>query len=390
MSVNQMSFEQSANLLNLIAGQVTGKTGITPQNEADFVSVATTTLQAGYDPVINSITQLVGRTVYSNRPYRRRFRGIQVDNQKFGAITRKLQIIDKDWEQSAQFNLVDGQSIDMYTVNKPEVLQTNFYGANHVQRHYTIFKDQLDSAFHSSAEFGQFLAMVTQNNLDVIEQNRESVARAIIANFVGGKLAEDTASVIHLLTEYNTATGGTFTKIDIMKPENYPAFIKWVYGRVEQLSDMMTERSQKFQINVAGKEVNRHTPRGDQRVYLNSQALAEITSRVLTDTYHDNFLTFAETEGVNFWQAIDSPYSLSVTPSVLDKTNGSIKTGQAQTTDSLFGVIFDRDALGMTIINEEASTTPYNARGKYWNQWFTYTTRWWNDFTEKGIVLLLD
>ena len=75
-----------------------------------------------------------------------------------------------------------------------------------------------------------------------------------------------------------------------MKPENYSAFIKWVYGRVEQLSDMMTERSQKFQINVTGKEVNRHTPRGDQRVYLNSQALAEITSRVLTDTYHDNFL----------------------------------------------------------------------------------------------------
>lgn len=390
MSVNRMNFEQSAQLLNQIHQQVTGKTAITPQSEADFVSVATTTLEAGYDPVINAITQVVGRTIFSNRPYRRRFSGIQVDNQKFGAITRKLQVIDKDWEESAQFDLTDGEAVDMYIVNKPEVLQTNFYGANHHQRHYTIFRDQLDSAFHNSGEFGMFLSMVTQNNLDVIEQTRENIARAVIANFVGGKMAVDSDSVIHLLTEYNTATGNSFTKEDIHKPENYPAFIKWVYARVEQLSAMMTERSQKFQINVTGKEVNRHTPRGDQRIYLNSQALAEITARVLADTYHDNFLTFAETEGVNFWQAIDNPFSLSVTPSVLNASDGTIITGEAQTTDNLFGVMFDRDALGMTIINEESATTPYNARGKYWNQWFTYTTRWWNDFTEKGIILLLD
>ena len=389
MSVNNVSFEQSSALLNQLHQEVTGKTPISMQNEADFISVATTTLKAGYDPVINAITQVVGRTIFSNRPYRRRFQGIQVDNQKFGAITRKLQVIDKDWEDSAQFDLTDGESVDMYTVNKPEVLQTNFYGANHHQRHYTIFRDQLDSAFHSSAEFGQFLSMVTQNNLDVIEQTRESIARAVIANFVGGKMIGDSDSVIHLLTEYNSATGNSYTDTDIMKPENYPAFIKWVYARVEQLSSMMTERSQKFQINVTGKEINRHTPRGDQRIYLNSQALAEITARVLADTYHDNFLTFAETEGVNFWQSIESPYSINVTPSYLN-TDGTIITGEAQTCDKLFGVMFDRDALGLTIINEESAVTPYNARGKYWNQWFTYTSRWWNDFTEKGIILLLD
>lgn len=389
MSVNTMNFEQSAQLLNQIHGQVTGKTTLIPQDEADFVSVATTTLQAGYDPVINAITQVVGRTIFSNRPYRRRFRGIQVDNQKYGAITRKLQVIDKDWEESAQFDLTDGEAVDMYIVNKPEILQTAFYGANHVQRHFTIFKDQLDSAFHSANEFAEFLSMVTQNTMDVIEQTRENVARATLGNFIGGKLAVNDDSVIHLLTEYNQATGNSFTKEDVHKPENYPAFIKWVYGRVEQLSSMMTERSQKFQINITGKEVNRHTPRGDQRVYLNAQALSEITARVLADTYHNNFLTFAETEGVNYWQAIDSPYGLNVVPSYLN-SDGSIITGEAQTTENLFGVIFDRDALGLTIMNEESAVTPYNARGKYWNQWFTYTTRWWNDFTEKGIVLLLD
>lgn len=388
MSVNQMNFEQSAALLNDVHEQVTGKKQIAPTTSSDFVSVATTLLQAGYDPIINAITQVIGRTIFSNRAYRGKLSGIEVDNQRFGSVTRKLSVVDKDFENSAEFSLVDGQSIDMYKVNKPEILQTNFYGSNIFQKSITIFRDQLNNAMRNAEEWGAFLSMVAQNTSDMIEQNNETMKRMTLANFIGGKMASNNG-VIHLLTEYNTATGNSFTKEDIHKPENYPAFIKWVYGRIEQLSNMMTERSQKFQINVTGKEINRHTPRGDQRVYLNSQALSEITARVLADTYHDNFLTFAETEGVNYWQAIDNPFSLSVTPSVMDAT-GSIVTANAVTTNNLFGVIFDRDALGLSIFNEISATTPYNARGSYWNQWYTWTVRWYNDFTEKGIVLLLD
>ena len=388
MSVNQMNFEQSAALLNDVHEQVTGKKQIAPTTSSDFVSVATTLLQAGYDPIINAITQVIRRTIFSNRAYRGKLSGIEVDNQRFGSVTRKLSVVDKDFEDSAEFSLVDGESIDMYKVNKPEILQTNFYGSNIFQKSITIFRDQLNNAMRNAEEWGSFISMVAQNTSDMIEQNNETMKRMTLANFIGGKMASDNG-VIHLLTEYNTATGNSFTKEDIHKPENYPAFIKWVYGRIEQLSNMMTERSQKFQINVTGKEINRHTPRGDQRVYLNSQALSEITARVLADTYHDNFLTFAETEGVNFWQAIDNPFSLSVTPSVMDAT-GSIITGDTVTTNNLFGVIFDRDALGLSIFNEISATTPYNARGSYWNQWYTWTVRWYNDFTEKGIVLLLD
>lgn len=388
MSVNNMNFEQAAQLLNAVHNQVTGESAIAPTSTADFVSTATTTLKAGYDPVINAITQIVGRTIFSNRPYSRKFRGLQMDSQRWGSITRKLQVVDKDFEDSAEFNLVDGQSVDMYKINKPEILQTNFYGANIFQKSVTIFRDQLNNAFRGPDEFGEFMSMVSQNTSDMIEQNYESMARMTLANFIGGKMAANNG-VIHLLSEYNQATGQTLTAITVMQPANFPAFMQWVYGRVAQLTSMMTERSQKFQINVTGKEINRHTPYADQMVYINSQALNEITARVLADTYHDNFLTFAETEGVNYWQAIDKPYSLSVTPNVL-QADGTIATEDPVTTDKLFGVIFDRDALGLTVINDVAATSPLNARGLYWNQWYSWTIRWFNDFTEKGIVLLLD
>ena len=98
MSVNNMNFEQASSLLNAVHEQVTGQKAIQPTNTADFVSLATTTLKAGYDPVLNAITQMVGKTIFSSRPYNRKFRGIQMDSQRWGAITRKLQVVDKDFE----------------------------------------------------------------------------------------------------------------------------------------------------------------------------------------------------------------------------------------------------------------------------------------------------
>ena len=388
MSVNTMGFEQAATLLNNIREQVTGETSIAPTNVADFISVAQTTLRQGHDPVLQSISQVITQTIFSIRPYTRRFSGIQADAQRWGSITRKLSIADKDFDEDKRFDLVDGQSVDMYKVNKPEILQTNFYGQNVFNKDYTIFRDQLDNAFRGPDEFGRFMTMVTTNQSDMIEQAHESMARMTIANFVGGKIASN-LDVIHLLTEYNTVTGGSFTATTIMDPDNFPGFIKWMYARIATLTGLMTERSAKFQVNVTNKPVMRHTPYQNQKVYMLSSILNEMNARVLADAYHDDFLRLADVEEVNFWQAIDTPDQLSVTP-VMMKADGTLEEKDPQTISKLVGVIFDEDALGYTTIHNWSSTTPFNGKGGYWNVNHVFTERYWNDFTEKGIVLLLD
>lgn len=392
MSVNTMSFEQAATLLNAVHSQVTGKTQIAPTNVSDFISVAQKTLQTGYDPVLNAISQVVGRTIFSVRPYSAKFRGLQVDNQKWGAITRKLVVADKALQDNEAFNLVDGQSIDMYEVNKPEVLQLNFYGALTYTKSFTIFRSQLDNAFKGPEEFGRFMAMVTQNAADMIEQTKESAARLALANFMAGKI-DASADVIHLLTEYNTETGANpaFTATTIKDPANFPAFIKWAYARIATLTNLMTERSQKFQINVTGYDVNRHTPFERQKVYILNWLLNNIDARVLADTYNYKFLQLSDVEAVNYWQAIDTPDEIDITPTYLDGATGTLTVAQASVNQTdVLGVIFDEEALGYTIMNEFSGVTPMNVRGEYWNQYFNYVIRYWNDFTEKGLVLLLD
>lgn len=383
-----MSFEQAATLLNAIHTQVTGEAGIAPTDVSSFISVATATLKAGYDPVINAISQVIGRTVFSIRPYSAKFKGILMDSQKWGAITRKIAISDKPMEDNKAFDLIDGQSVDMYEVNKPNVIQFNYYGADTFAKSITIFKDQLDNAFRGPEEFGSFMTMVTQNALDMLEQAKESLARLALDNFIAGKIDANNG-VIHLLSEYNQDVGGSYTAVTIKDPANFPAFIKWAYARIATLTNMMTERSQMYQVQVTGHELNRHTPFDRQKVYLLNWLLNNIDARVLADTYNYKFLEFADVEAVNYWQAIQNPDQISITPTVL-QADGSLDTGSAVTQSNVMGVIFDEEAIGITVLDEFTGLTPLNVRGKFWNQYFSATLKYMNDFTEKGIVLLLD
>lgn len=389
MSVNTMSFEQAATLLNAIHQQVTGETTIAATDVSSFISVAQKTLQTGYDPVLNAISQVVGRTIFSIRPYTAKFGGILMDSQMWGAITRKVAISDKPFENNEAFNLVDGQAVDMYTVNKPNVVQFNYYGAETFTKSLTIFRKQLDNAFRSPEEFGSFMIMITQNALDMIEQSRESMARMALCNFIAGKINAQNG-VIHLLAEYNQDVGGSFTATTIKDPANFPAFVKWVYARIATLTNLMTERSELFQIQVTGNELKRHTPFDRQKVYILNWLMNNIDARVLADTYNYKFLELADVEAVNYWQAIDTPDQIDVLPVVLQNDGTLDSPAAAISQSAVMGVIFDEEALGITVMDEFSGLTPMNVKGQYWNQYYSYLIRYYNDFTEKGIVLLLD
>lgn len=392
MPANELSINQVSTILNAVVKQATGNTTLTAVDGKNFATVAQLPLKIGYDPVISAISQVLSSTIFSIRPYSRKFKGINVSNQKFGNITRKLNIADSDWADDDRQKLADGSSIDMYVVKKPTVLQTNFYGANAFQRQTTIFKDQLDVAFSSQEEFGRFISMLMSNVSDMIEQGHESMARMCIMNYVGGKLAneDEENNRIHLLTEYNELTGLTLNNKDVYKPENFPSFMKFVVARIKSISNLMTERSKKFHTNVTGKEIMRHTPLSKQKLYLLAPQQYLTETSVLSDLFNDKYMKMTDLELVNFWQNIDTPSDIDIKPIYMDKT-GSLK----QPTDSikesnLFGVIFDEEALGYTTVNSWSAPTPFNARGGYHNIFWHYTDRYWNDFTENGVVLLLD
>lgn len=394
MSVNNMSVEQAYQLVADLHEQATGQTTITPTDLSSFISVAQSTLAVGYEPVLNAITQMVSKTLMAVRPYSRKFAGLEVTTEEWGGIVRKINFADREPVESAQFNLVDGQSVDQFKVRKAHVLETHYVGSDAWDEYYTIYQDQLNSAFQSPQALGEFVTAFMLHFSNEHEQHVENFARAALSNFIAGKNYIDgteTGSVIHLLSEYNTITGASpaFTAQTIMLPDNFPGFIRWMYSRVNSISRKMTERSGLFQKVITNLPINRHTPVADQKAYFLADFLDEMETMVKSVTFNESFLEMADTEAVGYWQAIDSPDAIQVTPVVID-SSAVVATGTAQTMSKVVGILFDRDAVGINIKQENMETTPYNAYGRYWNVYRHNDSRYYNDFTEKGVVFVLD
>lgn len=379
----------SAATLNSIIAQATGKNSIAVLND-NFVSVATTALGIEPDALLNAISQVISRTIFSIRPYNRKFAGLFVDNMKWGNHVKKINIGDKDWEQNVSYDLTDGQSVDADIVSKPDILQTNFYGQCVYSKHYTIFRDQLNIALQNEEEFERFYTMLVQNTMDIIEQCHENTARATICNLIGGKVKGDTSNVIHLVTEYNDVTGLELDSATVKKPENFVPFYKWAFSRIKTISGLMTERSLQYHINVTGHNIMRHTPVQNQRLYLYTPEMNNVESTIFSSVFNEQYLKMMDYEGVNFWQSIKTPMGINVQARYM-LANGTITpdtTGTA--TSNIFGVLMDEEAAGITTYGARTATTPYNARGEYTNVWWHFNDRYWNDFTENAVVFLLD
>lgn len=401
---NTMTIEQASTLLNAVVSQMTGQTSAAAITSVDdFVSVADSTLRTGLDPVLNAISQVWRRTIFADRVYNAPLTSLRMSESRWGNATRKLSPIADDMVDDEGFKYPvaydstetdpygDGESVDMYAIHKQKSYQTNFYGSSVYQQHYTIFKDQFDVAFSGPEEFVRFNQMnITERNNDRASFE-EAQARLLQANFIGALIDENnTTRVIKLLTEYNTLTGLSLTATTVMQPANFEAFVRWMYSRIRTLVGLMRSRSNLFQTNITGKNILRHTNPENVRIAIYRPFMEMIQTMVLSGLYHNDMMNLPTYEAVDFWQSIKSPQTINITP-VYTGTNGAAKTAAAAVNKSTcIGVIHDRDAVGYAMLNSESSVTPYNARGRYWNEFYNARCSTLTDNTEKGIVLLLE
>ena len=89
---------------------------------------------------------MLNRSIFAVRPYDAPLQRLQVSAQEYGNHVRKINFFDEDPVTDKACDLQDGQSVDMYEVHKPKVLQTNYYGQTNYSRVYTQADSQLKAA----------------------------------------------------------------------------------------------------------------------------------------------------------------------------------------------------------------------------------------------------
>ena len=401
MSVNTVPFEQSSAILTSLYKQATGR-DVVISTEPDFISVATTFLSLKKDIIYDTISEVLAKTIFAIRPYEARFKGLEKDLPTWGGYMRKLSVVDDDWQNNPAYEWPvaynanqtppsgNGQSFDQFKIRKNDILQTNFMGQSVFNDYYTVWDNQLEPNFRGSAEMGSFMAMLGTNMNNKIESAKDALSAGLNANLIGSLLAENNADrVVHLLTEYNTMTGSSFTALTIRLPGNWSPFLKWVYGRIAAMANKFQSRSIKWQTTISGKPVVRHTPYAKQKLYILDDDRYMMEAQVLADTFHDNYLSLADVESVPYWQGIDTPDKVIVKPSYTG-TNGSIVTPQtAITQDGIFALLFDEDAIGWATVHQNVAPAR-NVAAEYTTLWYNMTMRCFQDNTEKAAVFLLN
>ena len=404
MAVNTLTFEQVSTILTSLVKQATGQTVLTPTDTGSFVSVAQILLRADRDIVMNTISSMVGRTLFAIRGQQDTLPDLTFDSFRWGNVMRKLSIADDDWQDDPAYAWPnaydasqtppsgDGQSTDPWTIKKPNILQTNFYGASVYFDEMTIYEDQIETAFSGPEQLGSFLSLIMTNLSNRLNRSNMGLKRGLLANAIGALNQENQSGrVIHLLAEYNTLTGLSLTYQDVFQEANFGAFIKWAYSRIAEAAALFAEPSLKYQTVITGKPIVRNTPLDMLQVYLFNPMLQQVSARVLANTYHENFLTYSNVKAIPYWQSINDNDRdhVKVTPMFTD-TSGALATATEQDVEHVMGLLFDPDAMGMTILDRRVLSTPLNTKGLYRNLHVHAKQRVFMDNTEKMALLLLD
>lgn len=381
-------------IVNDVNKQITAQNPLQAVDTTTFIAVGNQIMQGTTDNIYRAIAGTWDRTIWASRVYSSGvMRSVEVDDDSWGAVARKVSFLPLDFEKSNNWNtdidstqLDDGASIDPFKIRKAKPVSFYFYGSKTLQSHITHFRDELESALQSEAAFDQWYYAKMVEYYNDIETKDETERRLIVLNFMAGAYEMD-SSVLDLTKSFNQAHGTAYTRQQLLT--TYGAeFRKWAAAEIRQATKSMTDRTALYHANVTGKTILRHTPKAFQKMLLLAPFMSHTESELYTDLFNPEYLNLGTYEEVNFWQNPNSPAEINIKPKILDVATGGAVDGTAQNLPYVVGLLYDVRAL--TISNKRRSAgNIYNPAGDYTNDYLHWLKRYNNDFTENHLLIVM-
>lgn len=369
-----MTTNQIYTIVNSIVDQAIGDSGIVATDTQGLVSLGNVVLDSSTntEAFLNTLAQRIGRTIYRFRAYNNKFTDMIVSDMEWGAILQKIRVEMPVAESDEMYGLTDGVAVDHYVVAKPKAHQKLFVTRTPYQFKITIQRETLKEAFLSAEAMGAFIALVFGEVRNAIELSLENLGRLTMC----AAISETTASqTIDLVTDYNAETGSTLTAATAMHSAD---FLRYAIYRINNVVDMMQDMSVLYCDGILPTFTNLE----NMRVKVLSKFQRRLETMVDYAAFHDQFTKIdKQYTTVNFWQAEQDPDEIDIKkPS----------DGTAFNETNIVAVIHDRDAFGIYQIDETVLTTPINAAGAYYNQYWHEKQGRFVDTSENLVVFTLN
>lgn len=371
-----MTTEQIYSLVNSVNDQAFGNTALTVTDTSTLISLGNTVLSSSTNTenFLNALAQRIGRTILRFRDYRNKLGDMVLNDFEYGAILQKIKVLMPTAELDESYDLINGNSVDHYVVNKPDVDQKLFVTRTPYQFHITIQRIHLKEAFLSAEAMGSFISVIFGEVRNAIEISLENLSRVTLATAIA---EYSTGREITLVTDFN-AEYSPATPLTAATALHNEEFLRYAIMRMNNALDMIQDASEMFNDGSFAT----FTPREDARLKVISEFQRRLETNVLYGAFHDQFVEIPGSYAtINFWQAEQSPYDVNIKRPSDDA---------ATTVNNVVALLHDRDAMGVYKIDEEILTTPINAAGAYYNQYWHEKQLRFIDLSENGMIFTLN
>lgn len=388
-----MEVKQIYEVMNSVSQEVLGKTGLVNEDLSGIVDMGTEVFnQKAIDNYVRSLVNHIGKVVFVNRPYSGKVPSVLMDAWEFGSVMEKISADIPQAEENDSWKLTDGTEYSQDIFHKPAVTAKFFNSKVTFEVPVSITERQVKESFSSAAQLNGFLSMI----YNAVDKSMTIKTDALIMRTINNMIAEtldadkeafggttldygsaSTVRCVNLLKLYNTAKGTQLTAATaILDPE----FIRFAAYQMGLYADRLGSISTLF--NVGGKE--RFTPKDALHTVLLSDFAKAAQAYLYADTYHNEQVLLPKAETVPSWQATGQDYAFTN----VSKIDVKSASGVTISIGGVLGVMFDRDALGVTN-SDKRVTTNYNAKAEFFNNYYKFDAAYFNDTNENFVVFFI-
>lgn len=368
-----MKVTQIYELVNNATLSVLGETAVLQEDLSNIVDIGKEIINTNnLDNYVKSLVNHIGKVVYVNRLYQGGVPSVLMDAWEYGSILEKISPELPDATESDSWKLTDGATYDPNVFYQPKVNVKFFNSKTTFEIPISFTEMQIKESFSNVNQLNGFLSMLTTS----VENSMTVKLDALIMRTIGNMIGEvvDSGNAVNLLEQYNTVYGTTLTTADVITD---PDFIRYATYVIALTTDRMERISTLF--NVGGKE--RFTPKDMQHVVLLSDFALASTTFLRSDTRNQELVALPSHETVPYWQGSGVNYEFD------EVSKLSVKTSSGKTVEvsGVLGVVFDRDALGVSNLDRRV-TTNYNPKAEFYTNFYKFDSGFFNDLDENFVV----
>ena len=383
-----MDYKQIYEYANQATKEALGETAVLKEDLSNIVDVGTAVFNANaLDKYVKSLVDHIGKVIFVSRIYKMRAPSVLMDSWEYGQVCEKIRVTIPEASENDSWNLEDGASYDENVFKAPVVTAKFFDKRTTLEVDISITERQARGAFSSPAQMGGFIAMIYTSIDNSLEIKNERLVMATIASGIaetyysdiGANDASKTTGIkaVNLLKLYNDENGTTLTASKALSDTN---FIKYASYQILSYSDKLTSYSKLF--NVTGTE--KFTPKDSQKIVLLSDFARRADVFLQSDTFHNELTRLPSHDNVMYWQGSGTDFSIDNCAKIYVKT----PSGNDVTIAKCLGVIFDREALGVTNYDRRV-TTKYNAKAEFTNFFYKVDAGYFLDLDENLVCFFI-